>query len=113
MLGAEGYRGAAHGQLVGWHGQGQVREPAGQLGQRDAQLDPGQRLADALVDAEAEGHVLLRATLDIEGIRLAEDARVVVRRGQQRDGSLAGPDRLAADLDVGAGDSAPKWMIVR
>jgi len=46
---------AAHGQLVGRHGQGQVREPAGQLGQRDAQLYPGQRLADALMDTEAEG----------------------------------------------------------
>jgi len=55
VLRPEGYRVAAHGQLVGRHGQGQVREPAGQLGQRDAQLYPGQRLADALMDTEAEG----------------------------------------------------------
>ena len=114
MLGAEGYRVAAHGELVGWHGQGQVGEPAGQFGQRDAQFYPGQRLADALVDAEAEGQVLLRAALDVEGIRLAVDAQVVVRGGKQRDRSLARPDRLAADLDARLGDAQrPKWMIVR
>jgi len=58
---------AAHRQLVGWHGQSQVREPAGQFGQREAQLYPGQRLASALVDAEAEGKVLPRALHAVSG----------------------------------------------
>ena len=76
------------------------REAAQQSLEAGAHLDAGQLLAEALVDAVAEGQVTAGLAVDVQGVGVLEALRVAVG-GQQRDDdgrSLA--DRLAAELDV-------------
>jgi hypothetical protein len=58
----------------------QIGEAAQQGGVGDLQLDAGRLLTEALVHAVAEGEVVVRAALDVEGVRLVERLRVAVVR---------------------------------
>jgi hypothetical protein len=54
----------------------QVGETPQQRGVGDLQLEAGRLLSEALVDAVTEGDVVVRAALDVEGVRCAEHLRV-------------------------------------
>ena len=57
------------GQLVHRNSETQVGEARKQGGEDDLQLQPGQGLPEALVHTEAEGHVVVRAAVDVELVR--------------------------------------------
>lgn len=90
-----------HLDLVRGSAQTQHRQPLEERGNRDAQFDTGQLLADALMDAEAEGQVSGGvAATDVEGVGVLEALRVTVGREQGGDHHIALSDLPAADLDV-------------
>lgn len=65
----------------------------------DGGLQPGERLAHAVVDAGGEGEVLGRwPAVDAERARLGVDLRVVVGAADQRPRALAGADGPAFEV---------------
>ena len=78
-------------------GQGQPRQVGEQRGQRRLQLDPGQRRAEAEVDAGAEAEVRVGGAAQVEPVRVGEHRRVPVGRAQQRGDLLARLDRDRPD----------------
>ena len=67
-------------QVPGRAGQSQVGEPRQQAADGDLPLQPGQRGAQAGVDALAEGGVPVRPAGDVDRVRAGEPVRVVVGR---------------------------------
>ena len=76
-----------------------------QLLEHHAQLEAGERLAEAEVRAEAERDVLVRVALDVEAVRVGELRLVAVRRLVEQHALLAFVQLLAHELDV-VGDRA-------
>ena len=77
-----------------------VAEPAGELGERDLGLQPGQRRAEAVVDAAAEAEVLVVRAVGVEAVGVGEAVGVAVAGGEhERDGEPFG-DGGAGDVDV-------------
>src|SRR3954454_4217629 len=64
-------------------GEGEPGEPAQQRAERDVGLHPGQRRAQAVVDAVAEREVRVVAPRDVEPLRLGELGVVAVGRAPQ------------------------------
>src|SRR4051812_328543 len=95
-------RAAPVGEVLG--GQGELRARGEQAAQRDLALDPGQRGAEAVVQAVAEGEVPAVVAGHVEPGGVGEPAVVAVGRGdpQHDDGALR--DRRARDLDVLGGE---------
>ena len=95
-------------RLSGSAGQGQAGEPVEQRGQRLGELHPGQRRAEAEVDADPERHVRVgvavrrrtrRAPSKTAGSRLAEPSSAAI--------FSPGLDGHAADL------ARPRWRCAR
>jgi hypothetical protein len=70
--------------LAGGDGELEGREATQQAGESGAHLDAGQLLAQALMDAVAEGPVTAGRAVDVQGVGVAESLRIAVG-GQQRD----------------------------
>ena len=85
----------------------QARHPTRQRLERDRPLELGDRSAHAAVDAARERQVVedVRAG-DVEGGRIAEDARVAVGAADQQVDPLPTADGLAGDLGVVEGDAS-------
>ena len=86
--------------LLGRYGQAQGGEAGDQRGERDPHLDAGELLAQALVDAVAEGQVPGGLPVDVERVGVGEALRVAVGGVVRQDDRRAGLDGLAAQLDV-------------
>lgn len=93
------------GQVVRWGGDFQGGDAAEEGGEGDLQFRSGEVLAEALVDAVAEGDVVPVAAVDVEAFGLGKRRWVPVGRGQQGDDSLAGADAGAAEFGVLGGDA--------
>src|SRR5262245_62907158 len=78
------------GQFSGRYRESQVGETLEQRGQRDFGLQPGQRRAEAVVHAVAEGEVLLDGTGDVELV-----GGVAVGGGVATGRRVADQDRVA------------------
>jgi hypothetical protein len=93
-------------QLVQIHGQPQGRDAPVERALDDLEFDPGQRLPEALVHTESEGHVPARVAVDVPAGR---GRRMPPRPGWRHlgeDHAVAGADELAGDFDVLEGDPA-------
>ena len=76
-------------------------KPGEQLLEQDAQLQAGQRGAEAVVAAVgAEGDVRVRVASHVEAVRVGEHRLVAVGRRVQQQHPVALVDLLAAQLDV-------------
>src|SRR5215472_6942320 len=88
------------------HRAGQL-EPADagqQLLQQDAQLQPGQMAAEAVVWAAlAKAQMVIRLASDVEGVRMVEDRLVAVARCVPHNHLVAGPDRRVVQPYVTGG----------
>src|SRR4051812_26250504 len=90
--------------------QARVDQPAGQLGKGDLGLQPGQRGAEAVVDAAAEAEVLIRVPgetepvgvepVRIEAVGIADVVGVAAAGGEDQQDPGALRDGGAGDLDV-------------
>jgi hypothetical protein len=60
----------------------------------------GQVLAEALVGAEAEGHVMAGRAVSVQGVGLGVDGRVAVDDGGREKHAVAGADHGGLDIDV-------------
>ena len=72
------------GRRRGSRAELQGRRPVEQRAERRLELHPGQRRADAEVDAGAEGDVRVVGAADVEGVGGREHRRVPVGRAEQR-----------------------------
>ena len=72
----------------------------------DLQFNPGERLAEALVHADAEGHGAVAVAVDVQPVGVGEGLGVAVGDVVGHDLAVAGVDDLAGDLDVLQRDSA-------
>jgi hypothetical protein len=89
---------------------GQVAVPLGEavedLVERHAALDPGERIAQAVVEAVAEGQVRQPLAVDVEAVAVHEPPVVAVRRAHQADDHAAlghgGPVELRIAGDIAA-----------
>src|SRR5882757_64182 len=72
-------------QLLGRLREGQGGDAAVQRAVDDLEFDPGQRLAETLMDAVAERDVMTCGAADVEGVRIREGRLVAV-------GDVAGGD---------------------
>ena len=86
-------------------GAGQRRHAFGQPAQRHLGLEPGQRRAQAVVDAGGEGEVAgcLRA-VEVRRIGFGEDGRVPAGAGQQQRHPVTGSEPLSGELGLDVGD---------
>src|SRR5436305_660869 len=66
----------AEGDLLEGDGEPEARQAAQQGFEGDLEFHPGQRLAQALVDAEAEGDMAARVAADVEGVASREHGLV-------------------------------------
>ena len=90
--------------------QAVVLQPPGKLGERDLGLQPGQRRAEAIVDAGAEAQVLAFLGTDIrafgvvpvriEPVRVAHIVGVPVAGGKGHADRGASRNRYPGDIDV-------------
>ena len=69
-------------------------DPRKQLAEDPAGFQTGQRCAEAVVDATAEGEVVGRVAVQVEGVRVVEVPRITVCRGKQEQHPCAGRDRV-------------------
>ena len=69
--------------------------------QGDAALDAGKGHARALVDARREGEVPVGRTVDVQGFRVCEDARVAVGGADAQRDLVTRPEVAPADGDGG------------
>ena len=81
-------------------------EALGELLERLLAFEPGQRRAEAVVDAVAEGEVLDVGPADVDAIGVGEARRVAVGRREQGDDALARLDLDVADERGLRGDAA-------
>src|ERR1700736_558675 len=87
--------------LVG-HGELELREALEQCAENDLELEPGEGLAQTLVDAEREGHMVHSVrTAHVEFVRIGKHLRITVGRAEQCIDSLSGSDLLSPDFDIG------------
>src|SRR5690606_25056672 len=84
-------------------GATQVAEARKQLLEGNAALESCERRAEAVVDAEAEGHVLLRIAAQLESVSVRVLARVAVRGREQHHQVLALVDLGSRDLRIARG----------
>ena len=88
----------------GWYSRSATSRSRGaaapQLGERDRDLQPGQRRADAEVHAAAEADVGAVAAADVERVRVGEPGRVAVGRPEQHADPIADPQPPPGDLDA-------------
>ena len=86
-------------QLVVGDGESQLREASQQRPEGEVPLQPGERGAEAVVDAVSEGEVTGARTVDVEHLGIVVHALVVVRGRQADDDLGAGGDRHPAQFD--------------
>jgi hypothetical protein len=104
---AEGERvGRPEFEFVPVDGEAQGRDAPVEGAVDDLELDAGELLAEALVDAPAEGVVVAGVAGEVELLRLGERLRVPVAGGQRYDDAVAGLDLGALELEVLGGDPA-------
>ena len=60
-------------------------QAAGEFGQRDLRLDPGERRAEAAVHAAAKAEVLVVSTGRVEVVGVVDPLRVAATGGQHQD----------------------------
>src|SRR5690348_4743665 len=90
-----------------WSGQLEPSYAAGQRGEHDPDLEPGQVRAQAQVRAAAaEAEVPVRGPADIERVRVLELGFVTVPGHVPEDDLVAFPDVRAAHFGVGGGGAA-------
>ena len=77
---------------MGFRGEAEGRDAAEEGSVDDLQLHPGQRLAEALVHAKAEGHVVACVAVDVETVGVGEGGGVPVADVGGKDRPLAGRD---------------------
>src|SRR5262245_46718509 len=65
-------------------GEREPREPPEERGDGHLGLDPRERRADAVVDAEAEGEVADVRAAEVEPLRIGELGRIMVRRADHQ-----------------------------
>src|SRR5436190_12626766 len=97
----DGEGGAVEGGVVADVGAGlepDVGEAAGELGEGDAQVHPGEVGAHAAVRARAEGDVAVDGTGEVEDVGLGELGLVAVGRGPVDEDPLPRADVMAVDL---------------
>ncbi len=87
-------------QLLRRHGEVDVGEAGEQRGERDRAFEPGERSAEAEVDAVAEGEVAIVGSLDVELVRLVEVLGVAVGCRERDDHLASRGDRHPSDRDV-------------
>ena len=92
---------AGPAQLATGHGEREVGEAVEQAAERDAGFEPGQRRAEAVVDAVPEAHVASGSTVDVEAVRVDEGVGIAVGAGQADEDLLA-----RRDLDAGRASRA-------
>lgn len=85
-------------------GQLEMAEAGQQRGERHLAFQPGQRRAEAVVDAAAEGHMAVGVTGDVEAARIGEGRRVTVRRSEHQHDLIAGPDPPTGQVEVLGGN---------
>src|SRR4051812_47135144 len=96
---AVGDEGAERSDLPGFGGDGQAGEAVEERGQRDRGLEPGEGCAETVVDAVAEGDVLLVGAGDVEAVRgVAVHERVAACGAVAVEDRLATPARPASTL---------------
>ena len=86
-------------QRLGGHRQPHRTEPRQQAREGDLRLQPGQRRAQAVMDAVAERQVPRGLPAEVQPVRVGVPARVTVRRAQRDDHRIAAADGRPADLD--------------
>ena len=86
-------------QRLGGHRQPHRAEPRQQVREGDLRLQPGQRRAQAVVDAVAERQVPRSLPAKIQPVRVGVPGRIAVRRAQRDDHRVAAADARPADLD--------------
>src|ERR1700722_1557697 len=86
--------------------QSKGRNAAQQGLEYHVELDPGQRLPNALMDSITESEMITSLAVDVERRRVRIMGIIAVRREVQRNDALAGRDHLATDFDVLFGNSA-------
>jgi hypothetical protein len=69
--------------------QSRIRDTLEHARERDLRLQPGQRRAQAVVDAEPEGHGPIVLAAQVERVRVREAARVSIRAGLHEHHALA------------------------
>ena len=84
-------------------GQLQPGHPPRQGRQQHLALQPGQRRADAGVDAEAERDVAVGAAAQVEAVRIIPAARVTVRGREEQQHHLARADTHPPHRDLAGG----------
>src|SRR5205085_3636667 len=86
--------------VVERHGEFEGGNASQQSVEDDLQLSTGELLSDALVSAVAEAELLSHVTGQVQLFGFGICGAVPVRGRQVDDDAVAGPDGLAADLDV-------------
>src|SRR5690606_10570544 len=81
--------GGVHGYLVCRYGQPEVGEALEEPGQDGLQFGTGDVLAQALMDAVAEGQVAGHLPLEVRDIGIGEDAWIAVGRVHRHDDEVA------------------------
>src|SRR5258708_39413920 len=62
--------------------ESRVLQPAGQLGERDLRLRPGQRSTEAVMDAAAEAQMLVVLAVGVEAVGIWDAGRVAAAGGE-------------------------------